>query len=56
MIGLASLPDEVVENIAIRVSNREGVGSWCRIASTSPRLWNVKLPVKPACPGATSEW
>ena len=57
MTGLASLPDEVVEDIAIRISNREGFESWCRVASTSPRLWNVKLPViSGCCPGAAIDW
>lgn len=53
MVGLLSLPDELIEHLGrgIICSNKCGrFRKWCRVASTCKQLWHMQLP------GTTSEW
>ena len=45
MVGLLSLPDEVVELVGKHVIKRhDGLKAWCRLTSTCKRLWGAQLP------------
>ena len=52
MVGLLSLPDELVEHVgkAIIDSRQDGLREWCRVTSTCKRLWDMQLPE------STIEW
>ena len=52
MIGLLSLPDELIELVgkAVIDSRQAGLREWCRVTSTCKRLWAMQLPE------SISEW
>ena len=46
MVGLLSLPDEVIELVGKQVIrwHGDGVRAWCRVTSTCKYLWDMRLP------------
>ena len=46
MVGILSLPDELIELVGRQVINSQhnGVRTWCRVSSTCKRLWDMQLP------------
>ena len=52
MVGLLSLPDELLEAVGTQVigCDKAGLREWCRVTSTCKQLWDMQLP------GSASQW
>ena len=44
MVGLLSLPDDVIELVGKQVIYRQGLRAWCQLTSTCKCLWGMQLP------------
>ena len=43
MMGLLSLPDEVIELVGMHFLE-PGLRQWCQVTTTCKRLWDMQLP------------
>ena len=52
MVGLLSLPDEVIELIGVQVlrNSHFDLRDWCQVTRTCKRLWGMQIP------GSATEW